>query len=158
MIAKVAESQGLRRLWPDEFQQLYIKEELHVGPRDITPEPLKIPQSIKEKPDDRHQKSDAHGAADGARANENAVGAQTQETKPIHEEATNGSRETKAPAKDSEDEPSQKQVALNWVTSLTKDSFPNPSALNPFLKGLSIPDQTAVCARFNEKRKELGVG
>ena len=158
MIAKVAESQGLRRLWPDEFQQLYIKEELHAGPRDITPEPLKIPQSLKEKPDVRYQKPDATDTADGARANENAVGAQTQQERPVHEDAPNGSKETKAPAKDSEDEPSPKQIALTWVASLTKESFPNPSALNPFLKGLSVSDQTAVCARFNERKKELNLG
>ena len=30
-IAKVAESQGLRTLWPDEFQQLYTQEELGEG-------------------------------------------------------------------------------------------------------------------------------
>lgn len=30
-IAKVAESQGLRRAWPDEFAKLYIKEEISVG-------------------------------------------------------------------------------------------------------------------------------
>ena len=30
-IAKVAESQGLRTLWPDEFQQLYTQEELGDG-------------------------------------------------------------------------------------------------------------------------------
>lgn len=31
MIAKVAESQGLRRCWPDEFGKLYIKEEIIEG-------------------------------------------------------------------------------------------------------------------------------
>ena len=30
-IAKVAESQGLRRAWPDEFAKLYIKEEISQG-------------------------------------------------------------------------------------------------------------------------------
>ncbi|TES88927.1 MAG: phage recombination protein Bet [Desulfobacteraceae bacterium] len=40
MIAKVAEAQGLRTLWPDEFQQLYTEEEIDRTdePIDITPE------------------------------------------------------------------------------------------------------------------------
>lgn len=37
-IAKVAESQGLRRLWPDEFQGLYTADEMDL---DITPEKSK---------------------------------------------------------------------------------------------------------------------
>lgn len=39
MIAKVAEAQGLRTLWPDEFQQLYTEEEIDRAdePIDITP-------------------------------------------------------------------------------------------------------------------------
>ena len=35
MIAKVAEAQGLRRLWPDEFGSLLVDDEL--GPVDVTP-------------------------------------------------------------------------------------------------------------------------
>lgn len=37
MIAKVAESQGLRRLWPDEFQGLFVAEE--IIETSATPEP-----------------------------------------------------------------------------------------------------------------------
>jgi phage recombination protein Bet len=43
MIAKVAEAQGLRRLWPEQIQGLYLQEELSAGlhdePIDISPEP-----------------------------------------------------------------------------------------------------------------------
>ncbi len=40
MIAKVAESQGLRTLWPDEFQGMFVEEELAAPPAiDITPGP-----------------------------------------------------------------------------------------------------------------------
>lgn len=35
MIAKVAESQGLRRLWPDEFQGIYEESEIKPDPNDI---------------------------------------------------------------------------------------------------------------------------
>lgn len=38
MISKVAESQGLRRLWPDEFQGLMMEEEIDKA-TDVTPEP-----------------------------------------------------------------------------------------------------------------------
>jgi|SRR5262245_9510395 len=53
MIAKVAESQGLRRLWPDEFQGLFVQEEIIETERaDDLPgkkfEPQKIPQRINE--------------------------------------------------------------------------------------------------------------
>jgi phage recombination protein Bet len=49
MIAKVAESQGLHRLWPDEFQGLMLDEEFKAL-RDVTqqPTPLRVPQAIGE--------------------------------------------------------------------------------------------------------------
>ena len=37
MIAKVAEAQGLRTIWPDEFQQLYEEDEVRTGPGDAIP-------------------------------------------------------------------------------------------------------------------------
>jgi len=45
-IAKVAESQGLRKLWPDEFQGMYSEEEIVPGERGA---PIDI--MIEEKPD-----------------------------------------------------------------------------------------------------------
>lgn len=51
MIAKVVESQGLRRLWPDEFQGLFIEEDIQ--PRDITPSPeIKRPLPLEVKTDE----------------------------------------------------------------------------------------------------------
>lgn len=44
MICKVAASQGLRRCWPDEFQGLYIKEEIV---REVDPEPAPEPTAIE---------------------------------------------------------------------------------------------------------------
>jgi len=41
MIAKVAESQGLRRLWPDEFQGLFVHEEIIETSATPEPEPRK---------------------------------------------------------------------------------------------------------------------
>jgi phage recombination protein Bet len=41
MIAKVAESQGLRRLWPDEFQGLFVAEEIIETTATPEPEPRK---------------------------------------------------------------------------------------------------------------------
>jgi hypothetical protein len=37
MIAKVAEAQGLRRLWPDEFSGIVVDDELSFA-KDVTPE------------------------------------------------------------------------------------------------------------------------
>jgi phage recombination protein Bet len=54
MIAKVAESQLLRRLWPDEFQGLQTAEEVDSGMSsegaiDITPPPKSFEDLVKEK-------------------------------------------------------------------------------------------------------------
>jgi phage recombination protein Bet len=53
MIAKVAESQLLRRLWPDEFQGLHTAEEvdsgLAEGAIDITPPPKSFEDLLREK-------------------------------------------------------------------------------------------------------------
>ena len=38
MISKVAEAQGLRMVWPDEFEKLYAEEEIAGQATDVTPE------------------------------------------------------------------------------------------------------------------------
>lgn len=52
MIAKVAEAQGLRTLWPDQFQQLFAEEEIEGkisnGAIDITP-PQSFDELMKDK-------------------------------------------------------------------------------------------------------------
>jgi phage recombination protein Bet len=59
-IAKVAESQGLRKLWPDEFQGLYAEEEITPRDRDAA---LDIPPAMAtidaSTPDDLVRKFDA---------------------------------------------------------------------------------------------------
>jgi phage recombination protein Bet len=47
MIAKVAEAQGLRRLWPEQIQGLYVQEELAAGLHD---EPIDIQPAAGERP------------------------------------------------------------------------------------------------------------
>ena len=49
MIAKVVESQGLRTLWPDEFQQLYTPEEM--GEADIFETTEKVAKEPKKRSD-----------------------------------------------------------------------------------------------------------
>jgi phage recombination protein Bet len=53
MIQKVAESQGLRRLWPDEFQGLQLEDEFKAL-REVSEEspPLKTPQALPERHDE----------------------------------------------------------------------------------------------------------
>lgn len=64
MITKVAESQGLHRLWPDEFQGLQLDDEFHAL-RDVTQaaEPVKVPMSKKEIPANVEAKSDGNKSA-----------------------------------------------------------------------------------------------
>lgn len=51
MIMKVAESQGLRTLWPDEFQQLYTQEEVEAGIGETTIDVTKEPELPPESPE-----------------------------------------------------------------------------------------------------------
>lgn len=56
MIVKVAESQGLRRVWPDEFGKLYVKEEIVEGlgfDRTPIPPPRELPPDDTPKRPDR---------------------------------------------------------------------------------------------------------
>ena len=166
MICKVAESQGLRRLWPDEFQGLTIEEDRL--PTDVTPEPpLKIPTAIastlgiKETTDGpKHNEAPVSVSAENSGgAGQDAVGASTRPAEgEVHQGAANGSKETKAATADSKGEPDRKQAALTWIATLDKDNFPAAKELNPHIKGLSQDDQASVCAAFNAKKKELGVG
>jgi len=52
-------------------------------------------------------------------------------------------------------EPSLRDVALPLIAGFTKETFPDPSWLNPYMKALSKDDQLAVTVAFNAKRKEL---
>jgi len=58
-IAKVVESQGLRTLWPDEFQQLYTPEE--IGEADMFETTAKV---VKQEPDRKSRKEDIYKTQD----------------------------------------------------------------------------------------------
>jgi phage recombination protein Bet len=49
-IAKVAESQGIRRTWPREFGHLYIEEEINTTEFQLPRAPLQPPQAISPEP------------------------------------------------------------------------------------------------------------
>lgn len=76
MICKVAESQGLRRLWPDEFQGLFVHEEIlettAVNETEKTPAP-KLPEPVRkvtEKERKRFYAACAEANFDLAKVNE----------------------------------------------------------------------------------------
>ena len=59
MICKVVESQGLRRVWPDEFAKLYIEEEIVQGvpiPKDV--EEDMMPKALDELPSPTESKAE----------------------------------------------------------------------------------------------------
>ena len=65
MICKVAESQGLRRVWPDEFAKLYIEEEIVQGvPMPKETEEDMMPRVLDDPPSAGEPEADAPKAED----------------------------------------------------------------------------------------------
>ena len=135
MIAKVAESQGLRRLWPDEFQGIFTEDE--VQPRDVTPqeEPLKIPQPIKEEKNVPTAQPEPQGEGDPG---------------------VEGARQPLAGKPES---PTVKDKAylLNWIANeATKDDLlATENEVTRNLKGKSSQEQVDICREWNRRKKEL---
>jgi phage recombination protein Bet len=152
MIAKVAESQGLRRLWPDEFQMLFTEEEI----RDVTPEPLKIPQAIREKGDEAippaQEKSDS--AVEDARQPPGG-------TSPVDEGIVTGGHQEPEPKpaqtskKQSPEE--RKAAALKILEEATDEEYSAlpQTWLTNAIRGLSQTDQLDVCKTWNKRKQML---
>lgn len=132
-IAKVAESQGLRHVWPDEFQGLNIEGDEVI---DVTPpEPIKTPRALEPKP---KRESDE-------KANSKTTPASGVESK------TSGAE----PTANSESPLSQEEIAILKIDSFTKDDWPDTSVLNPLIKGLDGAAQLRIAQHWNNRKKEL---
>ncbi|MSR15333.1 MAG: hypothetical protein EXR86_12375 [Gammaproteobacteria bacterium] len=125
-IAKIAESQGLRRLWPDEFQALYLAEDQYATDVSPAPEPIKMPQAIG-KPEPKPAAAAPSGETGGA----------------------------DVPAEDPEAETgmSHLESALAWVADAADAEIMDPARLTACLKGLSQKEQLEVCRAFNVRKK-----
>ncbi len=132
-IAKVAESQGLRRLWPDEFQSLYTDAELNNAGelRDVTP--IADPQSIEE-------------------TNARQAKPSTSENNPAGEPRADTRK-----AGNSNDKPAtdKKSAALAWVNDGPPEEILDTNMLQTKLKGLNQSEQLAVCSAYNARRSAI---
>lgn len=158
MICKVAESQGLRRVWPDEFKNFYVEGEILPSEIDVTP--LKEPKALERKPANEKKSSlpeqssepseKASSAPVDGMANQSGNGQEPKAPENIRERAL-------AQEPNREEELGPKDKALAWIASLTAENFPLANKLSPFLKNVHPKDQALICARFNARKKELGV-
>lgn len=144
MIAKVAESQGLRRLWPDEFQGLFVEEEII----DVAPAaPYALPEATSPAPQAMKQQKPASDL-DRARKKPEAPAKapEPEAAKP----ASNGEVMREPTYQERVD------AALKWINEQTDaNSFPAPGELSPYIRGLKVADQEQICRVYNERRKQL---
>jgi len=127
-IAKVAESQGLRRAWPDEFAKLYIKEEIIQG-IPIANEPLKMPTAIESilPPQTKPE--------------------QAEESKPAK------AKKEKAVEWSAEE---RKAAALETIAGEDFDTLPE-KWLTDIIRGMPMADQLDICRVFNERKQGKNV-
>lgn len=130
MIAKVAESQGLRRLWPDEFQGLFVDDEI-IDATATSSAPYQLPQATQQR--------------------------QAEEKQPGKSEQPK--QEMKSSPDEPKGKPSaqvqkmDKRQALEWIDGLNDPAnFPLAKELGPYIKGLKEADQEEICRAFNMKR------
>ena len=151
MIEKVVESQGLRRVWPDEFQGLYIEEDIQ--PLDVTPakEPaLRIPQPLpeKEKVDDPKAdvSKDVSNSAPG-----NPVDHQDVEQGTVKEKETQAT-----PAEDAKPK-SKIELCLERIASFGAETFPPISELRVYTDGMTVVQMKIVSDAYAGKKRALGI-
>jgi phage recombination protein Bet len=181
MIHKVVESQGLHRLWPDEFQGLQLDEEFQAL-RDVTPtpEPIKTPQplamqppqalhmqpkgkddgpkSISETTEDRHA-GNVSATSDQRSANTGTGGNVTEKAAGRKKGAELASVPTEKPQAAAEK--SQEDIiaeCLLWVENCTVEEL---HAKNPWVMGQlwlvkGTENQLKILRPFNTRRQLTG--
>ena len=129
MIAKVVESQGLRRLWPDEFQGVFTEEEML--PTDITPKPLKIPQAVEEKKEEPVAQPEGDPGVEGAR--QPLIGKPSPNEKKLVADLT------------------------DWLQNrATKEEIlANENYVSENIKGLPTKIQVEICKQWTQRRREM---
>jgi phage recombination protein Bet len=137
MIAKVVESQGLRRVWPDEFQGLSTEDELATA-RDVTPEPLRIPEPTKGPSTDKAKIDEKDHKPD-------------TERKSAPQETSKNSSSDKRTAEE------QKEEALQFIHESTDEHWnAQPKHwLETTIKGLSGNDQLEIARAWNERNQAV---
>jgi len=172
MICKVVESQGLRRLWPDEFQGLFVEgdyqpidiSDVSEKPRIRTPKPL----PTEEKTDDADTKTESQQAGSAQSGSDaGAAASQVEQHERENRREVSQASETVTDKKSEESQKDERpikqpehtveEVALETIAGWTKENFPGPSALNFWMKGQSITVQTKLTAAYNARKKELGM-
>ena len=129
-----------------------VARDIPEEPRDVTPEPLKIPRPIKEPSNGQPAVASSSKPTDSE--NEAPGEAHQEEAEPgqATEAAANGeSKPEKEPEK------SVEEVALEEIAGYTAATFPNPKDINHFLKGQPGKVQARICAEYNRKKRELGL-
>lgn len=155
MIAKVAESQGLRRVWTDEFQDLHIEEEL-LDARDVSPEPLRIPgaasQAKKEEKDDGQR-----NLGDDKGNPQNAAGGLVDEGPYNHDGLGNPIPPTKKSEKGQTVTKDRKSDALKFCRESTdKDWTERPKNwLETIIKGMNSKDQLEIARAHNDRNQAI---
>lgn len=151
-IAKVAESQGLRRLWPDEFQGLYTEgEELDL--RDVTPigEPLAKPKEVESDELVKNPSAEKSVESNDTRVPSGGVGggeAPESSSKP-------STRNQPGNAGDANKDRDKKAEALAWVGEAPEAEIMDTKTLSVKLKGLTQGEQLVVCSAFNKRRNQI---
>jgi hypothetical protein len=180
MLQMRARAFALRDMFPDVLKGLQVREEVEdfvedAAPRDVTPPAsppqMKMPQPlpgaaktetlIEGKANDTQSKSPTDDRRDGAPLG-NAMPSAQQEGK--HNETTSDQgHDTDAggtiaiPAQPEEPKKSVKQIALAEIAGYSKDTFPEPAHLNPYLKGLKSSDALDITNAYMAKKTELGL-
>lgn len=151
---------------PEATGPLSMREEAEdFEPRDVTPvepkpEPLRIPEPTKEKPNaapaaDAKPREPEGAPEDNQRSSDQAVSSAPAEVS----SADVGSNEGRTTQKTKlEGTPEQKlEAALKEIAGYTEQTFPNAAHLNVYLKGLPQNMQFRITTAFNERKKELGL-
>lgn len=153
MLAMRARAYAIRDAFPDVLKGVYVREELEdIEPVDITPkpEPLKMPEPTKEKPN-------VKGTANAVESPGDDISADSQPPAGTSEDRS-GDPETSGRPNESSlgGTPNQKlEAALKEIAGYTTDTFPNAAHLNVYMKGQPPDVQMQITSAYNAKKKEL---
>ena len=143
---------------PEATLGVEIAELAEDEPRDVTPpqpEPLKIPQPIKEKTDGSN--SDPGTTTEGTQADAK----QPPTNDGQDQSGTEVTGEKAEPERsEMENNPRQKtveEIALEEIAGYTADTFPLAKELNKYLQKQPGKVQARICRAYNDRKKELGL-